>query len=445
MLAAIVAFAVISFLSVTTVSQGVQVAEKLALNQSEEPSSPENQDATNEPSDQGVGDKNDGRVNPKSEEKKSDEKTSTQETKEEEHKPADPDTGKSTLSPETMGLLPNPLEPYGIKFSATYIGEILGNPVGGAKQGIVYQGRLNLALDVDLAKLVGWPGASMHGNVFQIHGHSLSREYIDNLMEVSSIEALPNTRLYELWFEQKFANDKFSIRAGQLAADTEFITSKYTDVFINATYGWPTITALNLPSGGPSPPLAAVGARLKLEINDNLTALAAVFDGDAAGPGPDDPQTRNRHGLNFRINDPPFVISEMQYAYNQKQRAWGLPGTLKFGGWYHAGLFDDQRFTAEGLSRADPSGFGLPAKLRSNFGLYGVSEQMVFRFSGPEEERGIGLFGRVSGSPSDRNLIDLYADGGGELRWTVHAATSRQDRPWFCLCANFRSGARSRS
>ena len=93
-------------------------------------------------------------------------------------------------------------------------------------------------------------------------------------MPVSSIEALPTTRLYELWFEQKFAHDTFAIRAGQLAADTEFVTSKYTDVFINGTYGWPTITALNLPSGGPSPPLAAVGARLKAELNDNVTVLA---------------------------------------------------------------------------------------------------------------------------------------------------------------------------
>ena len=32
--------------------------------------------------------------------------------------------------------------------------------------------------------------------------------------------------------------------------------------------------------------------------------LGAVFDGDLAGPGPDDPQLRNRYGVNFRINDP---------------------------------------------------------------------------------------------------------------------------------------------
>ena len=38
-------------------------------------------------------------------------------------KPADPDTGESTVQEKTLGLLPNPLQKYGIKFAATYIGE----------------------------------------------------------------------------------------------------------------------------------------------------------------------------------------------------------------------------------------------------------------------------------------------------------------------------------
>ena len=31
------------------------------------------------------------------------------------------------------------------------------------------------------------------------------------------------------------------------------------------------------------------------------------------------------------------------------------------------------------------------------------------------DDRGIGIFARASGAPADRNLIDLYADGGIEL------------------------------
>ena len=199
-------------------------------------------------------------------------------------KPADPDTGESTVEETTLGLLPNPLERWGIKFAATYIGEVLGNPTGGLKQSAIYEGRLNLAIDVDLEKLAGMRQLTFHANLFQIHGGGLSRGALLNFMDVSGIEALPSTRLYEMWFEQKWGT-KLALRAGQLAADTEFMTAKYTDVFTNASLGWPVGLSLNMPSGGPSPPLAAVGARLRADVSDNLSLLGAVFDGDAAGPG----------------------------------------------------------------------------------------------------------------------------------------------------------------
>jgi carbohydrate-selective porin OprB len=55
---------------------------------------------------------------------------------------------------------------------------------------------------------------------------------------VSNIEALPATRLYELWAEQKLFDNTVSVRVGQLAADTEFILSQYAAVFVNSTFGF---------------------------------------------------------------------------------------------------------------------------------------------------------------------------------------------------------------
>jgi porin len=40
--------------------------------------------------------------------------------KTDEDKPADPDTGESTVEEKTLGILPNPLAKYGVKFAATY-------------------------------------------------------------------------------------------------------------------------------------------------------------------------------------------------------------------------------------------------------------------------------------------------------------------------------------
>jgi porin len=183
-----------------------------------------------------------------------------------------------------------------------------------------------------------------------------------------------------MWFEQKWGDkDKYDLRAGQLAADTEFINAKYTDVFTNASLGWPAITSLNLPSGGPSPPLAALGARLRVNVNDNLTLVGAVFDGDAAGPGPGDPQLRDNNGLNFRINDPPLVLGEAQFIWNGEKGDPGLAGKFKIGGWRHFGGFSDQRFTAQGISLASPFSSGMPANLSGDFGAYSVFEQRLYR------------------------------------------------------------------
>ena len=294
-------------------------------------------------------------------------------------------------------LLPNPFEKYGIKFVATYIGETLGNVSGGLRQGAIYEGRLNLAADVDLQKLLG--DLTFHANMFQIHGNGLSRGYLQNFLVASGIEALSSARLYEMWFERKWGTT-LALRAGQLAANTEFMNAKYTDVFTNASLGWPAITSINLPSGGPSPPLAALGTRVRANLSDNWTVVAAVFDGDAAGPGPKDPQLRDNHGVNFRINDPPLVLGEVQYVWNGKKGDPGLEGKLKIGGWRHFGEFADQRFNAQGASLA--LGAGAAATFWGDHGIYSVFEQKVYRV-GKDDDRGIGVFARISSSPSDRN------------------------------------------
>lgn len=328
-------------------------------------------------------------------------------------KPADPDTGESTVEESTLGLLPNPFEKQGVKFAVTYIGEVLGNPTGGQKQSAVYEDRTNFAVDVDFQKLVGLKNLTFHANVFQIDGGGLSRGDLLNYMVVSGIEALPTTRLYEIWFEQKWA-DKFALRAGQLAADTEFMNAKYTDVFTNASLGWPAGFSLNMPSGGPSPPLAAMGARLRADVSDHLSLVGGVFDGNAAGPGPGDPQLRDRYGLNFRVNDPPLAIGEVQFLWNAKKGDPGLAGKFKIGGWRNFGDFSDQRLSTSGLSLADPASGGTPATLNGDFGIYSVFEQKLYRV-GQDVDRGIGIFLRAIYSPPDRNIVDVYADAGVEF------------------------------
>jgi porin len=178
--------------------------------------------------------------------------------------------------------------------------------------------------------------------------------------------------------------------------------------------GWPAITSVDLPSGGPSPPLAAMGARLLVNITEQLSVLGGIFDGNQAGPGPGDPQQRDRYGVNFRVNDPPLLLGQIQYAWNNKKGDPNPAGQIKLGGWRHFGSFSDLRFATNGLSLASSASSGTPLMLAGDFGMWAVFEQKLYRVP-KSDDRGIGVFARASGAPADRNLIDLYADAGIEF------------------------------
>ena len=297
------------------------------------------------------------------------------------------------------------LDAKGIDYNFTYIGEVLGNATGGAKRGATYEGRLDLQGDVDLERLAGLKGAAIHAEAFQIHGRGLTGNNTLDLFTVSNIEAFPSTKLYEAWYEQKLADDKVFVRVGQLAFDTEFAVSQSGTLFVNSTFGAPGIFANDLPSGGPAYPFGSPGVRLKYAPRNEVTLLAAVFDGDPAGPfipGVNSvlPQQRDPAGLNFRLKDAPLLFTEGQYAYNQGKDAEGMAGTLKLGYVHHFGPFQSNDVPAGVMSRLRGDDFG-----------YAIIDQVIYREPGTNDQ-GATVFLRASGAPGDRSLIDLYLDAG---------------------------------
>lgn len=340
------------------------------------------------------------------------------------------------------GGLRKALARYGVTYSLLYVNDTLSNLHGGLRRGTINQGKFEFALDVDLGKLAGWHGLSLYANAFQIHNTGrLRRDYVGSINTIAAIEAVPTTRLSELWLEQKFLNGNASVRLGQLAADVEFFQS-----FLSGTLflqsDWATITAANLPSGGPAYPLSTPGIRLKVNPIEDVSLLLAVFNGDPAGPGDGDEQIRNHHGLNFRLRDPALIIGEVQVRANQGKHDTGLARIMKLGGWTHLGQFDDQRFANDGSLLANPAGSGEALKRRGNAGIYGVIEQQLYRPVGADHETGIFAFGRVSFSPSDRNLINWFVDGGIVVAGMV---PGRPDDKFGAslLCARFSDSVRA--
>jgi porin len=325
--------------------------------------------------------------------------------------PGLPETSIASSLPRELadpGGIRSALGRRGVTYHINYIGEGLDNPTGGVVQGGVYDGRLELALDADLEKTIGWPGLSFFVNGYQIHGRSISANNLGVLMPVSFIEALPDTRLFELWLEQKLFNDRLSIRFGQLSADSDFLISQGAQAFLNGTWGWASIAGVNLPDGGPSYPMAAPGVRVLIVPDDHFSLRVGLYTGDPA----DDcaagvPQKCNPNGLAFPFSDP-LLLVEGAYKYNQGEGE--LAGTFKLGGWRLFSAPEQQSVGNNALPIALPA---IPGEFADQDGaIYFVLDQMLYRLPGKGDPKGISFFARAAAAPSEGNMIEAYWEGG---------------------------------
>lgn len=319
---------------------------------------------------------------------------------------------QDTLTGDWGGLR-GKLADSGVSFSMTYTGDLQSNVGGGIQTGTVYNGLLQPAVDVDLDKLVGWTGGSLHVSMLQISGPSLSAGYTGNLANVSSINGRPATRLYNTWLQQTAFDNLLSVRVGVMTADTEFFTSQTASLFVNSSFGWPGVLALDLPGGGPGYPLPVPALRIAVSPTPELTLLAGVFGGDPTGHGGSNSlATQQPGGTVVSFRGGVLSMAEADYAINQGKEAKGLPATFKVGAWYHSSdQFGDQRFDTDGLSLANPASNGVPKNHHGDWGLYGIVDAMLYQL--PDGEgRGLSAFLRVADAPGNQNLVTFYADGG---------------------------------
>ena len=305
------------------------------------------------------------------------------------------------------------LENAGVQFGADEIFDALANPVGGQKQGAAFEGRFEIFTNIDLGAAFGWHGALLHANAYLIHGNGLSSDDVGNLLTISNIGATPGTRLFSLWLQQSFLDDALSVRAGQIAADDEFFVSQYASLFLNSTFGWPSILGVNLPSGGPAYPLATPGLRVRYAFSPALILSTAVINGDPAPDGAGNPQRSDASGTNFRLNGGLFWISELAYSTDIAIGGDEVPGTYKIGGWLHTDTFSDRRYDNHGVPLASPESDGHPHALDGNNGFYFIADQAIWHDkSDPNQTREIDLFFRAGNAQGDRSVFDYYFDGG---------------------------------
>lgn len=340
------------------------------------------------------------------------------------------------------GGLRTKLADRGVLFTFTYAADPIGVVSGGLKRGAFYNGFLDLGTDIDLEKLVGWKGGHFHVNGFYPHGENGSANYVGDIGTFSNIEAYDTVRLYELWFEQSFFEERFSLRVGQITFDSEFaVLDAYGGLFVQSGFGAPEAFSANLPL--PVYPNAAPGIRLRVEPLEGFAIQAAVFDGNVAPGLTADPSPNaavstefNRHGTHWalRPDEGALFVGEISYRFNQPPEeelsatrtsaddrplgapaapgkpARGLAGSYEAGFLYHTDGFAD----IYDVTLSDLGSSLAPTEARDrgeNYALYLNIEQEVWREPGSEIQ-GLGIFAHAVWMPPNRNYLEFSIEGG---------------------------------
>jgi porin len=310
------------------------------------------------------------------------------------------------------------LSRYGMSLNISETSEVLGNPTGGTHHGADYDGLTQMSLQLETDKAFHFYGGTFNVSALQIHGRNLSADNLDSLQTASGIEADRATRLWELWYQQKFLEeDRLDVKIGQQSLDQEFMVSQEALAFVNTMFGWPMVPSADLPGGGPAYPLSAPGVRFRARPVDSITVLAGVFSGSPAPNANPDSQQANPSGVSFPFNGT-LLIAELQYSYPSlgsmvsADQSSSLSGTYRIGAWYDTENFAD-------------NGYGSTAEHRGDYAFYAVMDQMIWNDpNDSDSDRTINFFARAMGTPlEDRNLIDFSLNAG----FTFHEPIRNRD------------------
>lgn len=304
------------------------------------------------------------------------------------------------------GGLRSTLDQNGIGFTLNQTSDYVGNTHGGIRQGFVYDGLLDLEVDIDLNKSIGWTGGKIHFTGYGIQGQNLGTQFVGSVLTTTNVEANPSIpKVGEFWFEQKLLENRLGIRAGLLEADRYYIISPTANVFVNSTFGFPDSWETNMPGSGPGYPNAAPGLLASYDFNEDWKVTASVMNGIPNGPD----TTSSQYGITtLPIGNGALSWFETAFSPEWSLGNQVLPGYYKLGGWYNSYMINNITLSESGRTFNNPTN----TAYKGQYSVYGLIDQALWREANSSTQ-GLNAFARVTYSPqANRNLITWYFDTG---------------------------------
>jgi porin len=298
-----------------------------------------------------------------------------------------------------------------IDFNAVYANDLIGNPIGGTRQGFANAGNLGLNFNLNLEKLAHMNGCSMIASMASRSGISLTARDIGNQFPVQQLYGGETYRLVELYFKESIFNGHMNLKLGRLCSGNDFFASHtYIRYVLNGICGNPIGIFFNTPFL--AYPNATWGVYLDFRPHQHLVSKWGVYN---CNPH----IVKNKyHGANLTFRSPEGVllINEWQYRINQEEGDIGLRGSYKIGA-----------YVVTGPKVKYPSGHS-----HNNYGWYFLFDQMLYQ---PEQIekwwRGLTAWGAFLLAPPYKNMFPFFISAGLIYEGLVDS------RPLDALCFGF--------
>jgi len=276
-----------------------------------------------------------------------------------------------------------PLAGKGVTLSLSYTGEAATNVSGGLRRDAAHAGQVYVGADLDLDRMIGIDGATLHFAVTNRHGKNLAAMAIGNNTSVQEIYGTQNTHLAILTWQQSFLDGRLDIEAGRSQANIHFLNSPlYCHFQTNSACGNPTFVFKN--SNFTYFPASSWMAHAKLHVTPQIMLHTGVYE---VNP---DRKRASDHGFNFSTKNATGVIIPWELSFSRDSADDRLPSHYILGGWFDRGDYADPL-------RDDQGGIailtGRPAATRNGrSGLYARFDQQLTR-PDPASPRGLSIFG----------------------------------------------------
>jgi len=274
-----------------------------------------------------------------------------------------------SLIPPSLATLGKRLGDQGIYLSASYVADILANVSGGRHTGAYYAGELALGLTLDLQKMAGLTGGSLHIQFDERSGNSVSPAAGTNFGLAGNHGPNNVIRLANFYYEQALLHDRIDITAGRTNPTADFATSAISCQFLSNIFcAQPGIWYFGLNDNQPYPQ-STWGGRVNFQITPEVYLRVGGYQ--------DDPTQVEGQGFTWRWDHGVGAFIPYELGYVTTFAGTRYPSKFDIGGYYDTGTFTRP---------------GTPTLLERGRTAYRAQGQQVVWRPDPGSERSLTVF-----------------------------------------------------